>query len=155
MAPLAKKLNMIDENEDVMKTFSDYSDEVPVQFIRFKMTEEHPWTGREVKDIVNPPETILVLIERGDERIVPNGSTRVEPGDYVVLSAKSPGDIEGIRLSEKTIREGSKWIDKPIRKLPNTDDRLIIMINRGGRILIPNGDTVIRLDDVLVINHSD
>lgn len=155
LAPLAKKLNMIDENEDVMKTFSDYSDEVPVQFIRFKMTEEHPWTGREVKDIVNPPETILVLIERGDERIVPNGSTRVEPGDYVVLSAKSPGDIEGIRLSEKTIREGSKWIDKPIRKLPNTDDRLIIMINRGGRILIPNGDTVIRLDDVLVINHSD
>ncbi len=155
LAPLAKKLNMIDENEDVMKTFNDYSDEVPVQFIRFKMTEEHPWTGLRVQDIVNPPDTILVLIQRGDEKIVPNGSTRIKKGDYVVLSAKSPGEISGIRLSEKTIREGSKWIDKPIRKLPNTDDRLIIMINRDGKILIPNGDTVIRQNDMLVINHSD
>ncbi len=155
LAPLAKKLNMIDENEDVMKTFNDYSDEVPVQFIRFKMTEEHPWTGLRVQDIVNPPDTILVLIQRGDEKIVPNGSTRIKKGDYVVLSAKSPGEISGIRLSEKTIREGSKWIDKPIRKLPNTDDRLIIMINRDGKILIPNGDTIIRQNDMLVINHSD
>lgn len=155
LAPIAKKLNMIDENEDVMKTFTDYSDEVPVQFIRFEMTKEHPWTGLRVRDIVNPPDTILVLIQRGSEKIVPSGSTRIKEGDYVVLSAKSPGEISGIRLSEKTIREGSKWIDKPIRSLPNTDDRLIIMINRGGKILIPNGDTVIREGDMLVINHSD
>ncbi len=155
IAPLSKKLNMIDANADVMKTFNDYSDEVPVQFIQFLVTEEHPWSGLEVKDIVNPPDTILVLILRGDEKIVPNGSTKLLTGDKVILSALSPGNIQGIRLSEKTIGEDSIWVDKPVSKLPNTSNRLIIMINRDGEIIIPNGDTIIRCGDMLVINHSD
>ncbi len=32
---MAKKLDMIDEKEDVLKTFTDYTEEVPVQFIQF------------------------------------------------------------------------------------------------------------------------
>lgn len=155
LAPLAKKLNMIDNKEDVMKTFTDYSDEVPVQFIEFAVTDDHPWSNREVKDIVNPPDTILVLIQRGDEKIVPNGNTRLLTGDKIILSALSPGDVSGIHLSEKTISRDSKWIDKPVSELPNTSTRLIIMINRDDEIIIPTGDTVIRENDVLVINHSD
>ena len=31
---VAKKLDMIDENGNVMKTFSDYSDEMPVEFVK-------------------------------------------------------------------------------------------------------------------------
>lgn len=153
--PLSKKLNMIDNKEDVMKTFNDYSDEIPIQFIQFAVTDDHPWSGLEIKDIVNPPDTILVLILRGDEKIVPNGSTRLRTGDVIILSAKSPDRIPGIRLSEKTISKESTWIGKPISKLPNTSTRLIIMINRDGEAIIPNGDTVIRENDVLVINHSD
>ena len=146
---------MIDNKEDVMKTFTDYSDEVPVQFIEFAVTDDHPWSNREVKDIVNPPDTILVLIQRGDEKIVPNGNTRLLTGDKIILSALSPGDVPGIHLSEKTISRDSKWIDKPVSELPNTSTRLIIMINRDDEIIIPTGDTVIRENDVLVINHSD
>ncbi len=146
---------MIDNKEDVMKTFTDYSDEVPVQFIEFAVTDDDPWSNRGVKDIVNPPDTILVLIQRGDEKIVPNGNTRLLTGDKIILSALSPGDVSGIHLSEKTISRDSKWIDKPVSELPNTSTRLIIMINRDDEIIIPTGDTVIRENDVLVINHSD
>ena len=71
------------------------------------------------------------------------------------LIALSPGDVSGIHLSEKTISRDSKWIDKPVSELPNTSTRLIIMINRDDEIIIPTGDTVIRENDVLVINHSD
>ena len=34
----AKLLDMTDERADVMKTFTDYTDEVPVQFIRFTVS---------------------------------------------------------------------------------------------------------------------
>lgn len=64
----ARKLDMIDEKEDVLKTFSDYTEEVPVQFIEFRVKKNHPWAGSMVKDILLPPETLLVQIRRKDSK---------------------------------------------------------------------------------------
>lgn len=64
----AKKFNMIDNSEDVMKTFTDYSDEVPVKFIRSTISEGHPWHEMAVKDITLPPDTIIALLQRGTKK---------------------------------------------------------------------------------------
>lgn len=37
---------MIDDSGDVMKTFTDYSDEVPIQFIKFTLDGKHGWVGK-------------------------------------------------------------------------------------------------------------
>ena len=47
---VAKKLDMIDENGNVMKTFSDYSDEMPVEFVKISIKAGHPWENRKIKD---------------------------------------------------------------------------------------------------------
>ena len=152
----ARKLHMIDDDADVMKTFTDYVDEVPVQFIQFKIKEEHLWNGQVVKDILLPPDTILVLLLRMGEKIVPNGDTVLLPGDKLILSAKAPGKIEGVSLTEKQIEKGDKWEGKTIARLPKEDtkDMLIIMIKREDKTIIPNGDTVLQEKDVLVINYA-
>lgn len=150
---VAKKLNMIDDNLDVMKTFSDYSEEVPVEFIKFKITEEHPWCGARVMDITLPPSTILVLLRRGDEQIIPKGSTLLEANDSLILTAKSASNIEGVHLVEKEIRKGHKWIGLTLSEIKKKPNFLIIMIHRGGKIIIPNGSTVIEEEDVLVLNQ--
>ena len=49
---LAKYLSMIDEKDNVLKTFTDYSEETNIQFINLKMTENHPWIDMSIKDIV-------------------------------------------------------------------------------------------------------
>ena len=153
----AGKLDMIDNDADVMKTFTDYVDEVPVRFIQFRIVGEHPWSEQAVKDILLPPDTILVLLLRMGEKIVPNGNTVLLPGDVLILSAKAPGKIEGVSLTEKQIEKGDGWEGKTISRLPKeeTADMLIIMIKRDEKTIIPNGDTVLRENDVLVINYAE
>lgn len=156
MIPLvAKRLDMLDENADVMKTFTDYSDEVPIQFIQFSVPESHPWAGSMIQDILLPAETILVLLLRGGKKIIPNGKTLLQPGDRLILSAKAPGKIEGISLFEKRVGRGDKWENKYVSDIFKKPDMLIIMIQRKGRVLIPQGSTMIRENDILVINRSN
>ena len=148
---VAAKLGMTDDGADVMKTFTDYVDEVPVQFIRFSLPEGHPWAGQAVRQVVLPPASILVLVLRGDRRIVPDGSVQLQAGDTLILSGTAAGAVEGVHLYEKTLDADSSWLDQPLCRI-HTGDRLVILVRRGGQILIPDGDTVLRLGDRLVIN---
>ncbi len=150
----AKKLNMIDENADVMKTFNDYTDEAPVQFIRFNIPASHAWNSKKIKDVMLPPETLIALLIRNGEKLIPNGDTVLKENDALILSARATGQINGVHLTEKRIGEKDAWNQKKVSEL-NQKDMLIIMIQRDGKVVIPRGDTLIKENDVLVINHYE
>lgn len=149
---VAKKLGMLDTSGDVMKTFTDYSEEVPIQFIKFTLDGTHGWVGRNLKDIILPPDTIVVLVIRDKVQIVPDGGTILKMGDTLILCAKSSGNIDGVHLSERRITSGDKFIGKTLSEI--NGDALIIMIQRGDKVVIPQGQTVIEENDILVINHK-
>lgn len=149
----ARKLNMIDDNEDVMKTFSDYAGEVPVQFIEIKIPREHPWCEQMVSDLIFPPDTILVMVLRNGQKIVPNGRTVLLPEDRLILSARQMGEIDGVHLSECTVTSSDKWKGKQIQEISIRRGELIIMVQRQGQIIIPNGQTQLLEGDVLVMNQ--
>lgn len=156
LIPLAaKKLDMIDEDSDVLKTFNDYTDEVPVQFIQFTLKGKHPWAGRKLKEILLPPDTLVVLLQREKRKITPNGDTVLLEGDTVVLSAKALGSVEGIRLTEVTLGKKHEWIGKSISEIEMEPMKLIIMIQRNGKIVIPKGKTILKYMDKLVINQVE
>ena len=141
-----------------MKTFTDYADEVPVQFIRCNITKGHPWQNRTLSDLKRdlPPDILLVLIIRGENKIVPRGQTMLEEGDVAVVSARSMGGVEGINLTEKYIEKNDEWVNKSIADI-NKDDknRLFILIKRGEKVVIPKGGTIVMAGDVLVISNAD
>ena len=150
---LAGKLHMIDDNINVMRTFSDYSEEMPVEFVKITIRREHPWVGKEVRDITSLPDLLLVLILRGEERIIPNGSTVVLTGDVIVLSALSPEENLGLYLSEITVEEESEWIGKSLADVRLGDNSLVLVLKRDGAVMIPNGSTVIKKQDILVVSQ--
>jgi cell volume regulation protein A len=150
---VAKKLNMIDYEEDVMKTFNDYLEEVPVQFIQFNLPKEHEWIGKKIREITLPPDSILVLVVRNGNKIIPNGNTKLLENDIMILSGKDSSKIDGINLNEKLIEAGDPLVDKKIKDV-SIVNKLIILIKRGNSVIIPKGDTVIHKDDVLVINDT-
>lgn len=150
---VAKKLDMIDENGNVMKTFSDYSDEMPVEFVKISIKAGHPWENRRIKDLTSLPDLLLVLILRGEECIIPNGNTVVLAGDKIVLSALSPEENLGICLTEIPIEKDSKWIGKPLSRIKLGEEKLVLVLKRNEKVVIPNGNTVIRENDVLVISQ--
>lgn len=150
---VAKKLNMIDYEEDVMKTFNDYLEEVPVQFIQFSLPKTHDWVGKRIREITLPPESILVLIVRNKNKIIPNGNTKLLENDLMILSGKDSSKIDGINLYEKNIEQDDSLVNKKIKDI-TSGDKLIILIKRGNSVIIPKGDTLILHDDVLVINDT-
>lgn len=151
---VSRRLNMIDENADVLTTFTDYTDEVDLQFVKLKIRKGHPWKDQHLRDLQLPPELLVVLLLRGGAHLVPDGATAVQEGDVLVLCAPAFQDETVIRLSELTVKPGSKWIGQRISSIRNEVGSLVIMIQRGGKTIVPNGQTILRESDVLVLNQT-
>lgn len=149
----SKKLGLTDSGEDVMRTFTDYIDEVPVQLIQFTVPASHPWSGRAVKEIELPPESLLVLLSRGDKRFIPNGNTEIEAGDMLVLSGSATDRIDGVRLYERVANESSGLVGKRVFEIPSSEE-FIMLIKRGKKVVIPKGGTELKAGDVLVLTDA-
>lgn len=150
----AKKLNMIDEKNNVMKTFNDYTEEVPIQFIQLIIRKDHPWKNLMIKDIPSPPDTLIVLIIRNKQIVVPNGDTKILENDILVMSAQAFKYAEKISLNEITIIQNHDWLNKTVEELNLMPEKLIVMIQREGKIIIPTGQTLIQLNDIIVVTNS-
>ena len=72
----------------------------------------------------------------------------------IVCAAPAFEDRENLTLHEISIGKNHKWRDKQIKELDQNAGLLIIMVKRGDNILIPNGDTRICRDDVLVLRRQ-
>lgn len=152
LLPLASKnLNMIDNNENVMKTFNDYSDETDIQFIRIEITNEHPWTNMQIRDLGNIPGMLIAAITRHGATIIPKGSTYLRDGDVLIVCAKTYKGTDGVKLNEITVSDKSKLVGKKLKNAAIGKDCLVVLIQRQGADIIPDGDSVIQANDTLVI----
>lgn len=151
---VAKKLDMIDADLDVLKTFNDYNDTANLQFIKLVISDVHPWQGKLVKELPLPPDTLIIMVMRDKIPIIPNGETVILQGDIAILSgAAFMGDI-AISLKEQKVSENSKWKNKTVFDFSPEPGELVIMIKRGEHIIIPRGNTIIEENDILVLNAS-
>ena len=155
LAPAARKLNMCDKDIDVLKTFSDYSEEVDMRFICTKLPDGHEWVGKALRDLLLPPDTLIVMLLRGEERIVPSGRTVLQAGDVAVLSARAFVEPAGLLLTEQAIAADSPWAEKRIAEFSPSGGELVILILRNSKTVIPKGDTRIKAGDVLVIASQE
>lgn len=147
---IASKLHMIDHEMDVMKTFNDYVEETSAQYMQFKVLRDHPWNNNKVQDITLPPNSLLILILRDEEQIIPRGNTRIQENDVLILSGLPIDKIKGIKLYEKRIDKEDPWCYKKIKEL-SLKQKFIILIKRRKKVIIPNGNTTLKKDDILVI----
>lgn len=151
---VARRLGMIDVGGNVLKTFTDYVDETPVNFIQFRIDPAHEWVGRRVMDITLPPGSILVSLTRGDEELVPKGSTVLESGDVLVLCALEEGGAPNFNLVEKVIEAEDFVPNMTLADLPHRPHALIVLVQRDGGYIIPDGRTILHLGDKLLITYT-
>lgn len=151
LAPLAHKLNMIDNKADVRKTFNDYQEESDVTFAKISIGENHPWANLPLREAPMPPELLVVLILRNGSSLVPNGSTVLLPGDLLVIAGQEFEDRDNMTLYEVSIDKTHKWKGKSLRELALPKGTLIVMIQNKAGTIIPDGNSVIHAEDTLVI----
>lgn len=46
----------------------------------------HKWNGRSLREISTPQQTLVILIQRGAHTMIPDGGTRIQTGDVLVLA---------------------------------------------------------------------
>lgn len=153
---IAKKLSMVDAESNVFKTFNDYQEEVDVQLIKTKVPQGHPWEGKTIGQLNLVADTLVVMIRRGDEQIVPNGNTVITAGDTLVISGAVYRDDKISRLTEMTVDHGDPWEGKTIRDISLPEHALIILVKKeNGKTVVPNGTTKIHSGDILVLSGYD
>ena len=61
---------------------------VDVNLKQVELREHHPWFGHKIKELDISRHTLIVMIRRGDNAIVPNGDTLIKSGDIVFVFSK-------------------------------------------------------------------
>ena len=152
---VAKKLNMIDKNGNVLRTFNDFSDETNMQFSEVLITSASSWKGKTVQEIAIPKNLLFCqLIRANGERVMPKGLTLVEEGDRLILCSKAVTGDGIIDITEEWIDQDSKWAGVSIKEYPADRHQVILIKRANGHTLIPHGDTILQAGDVLYINKN-
>lgn len=158
---LAKKLDLIDNEESVLKTFNDYKEDKSTRLIEFTIDEHNIMANKTIMDANIPEDILVVMIKRNGDVFVPNGSTEILPGDILVLSGNKLkhfneyNEDKSTTLTEVSIEEKSGLINKSIKDADIPEDVLIVMIKRKGEVVVPNGNTIINSGDILVITSNN
>ena len=84
---IAKKLDLVDNNTPVLKTFTDYQDDSNAKLMEVVIDQNHRWANKSIMDADIPEEILVVMIKRNDDVIVPKGSAVMIPGDILVLGS--------------------------------------------------------------------
>lgn len=135
-----------------MKSLTEISFDGDMRFIMLFAEESHPWVGCKIKDIVLPPELVVVVVVRnGSDLVIPNGNTTIKKHDRIVLGALEFHDDIGIMLKEVSVTSKHIWADKKIRQLEVPEDTVIVSVFREGKSIIPNGNTLIRPGDMVTL----
>lgn len=148
---VSEKLRMIDRSMDVRRTFNDYEEESSIHFIKTHIQENHLFCNKKVRDISLPPEMLIVMILRGEEKRIPNGDTLLLAGDLLILAAPEFAEGENLILRERTAVKGDKWTGKELKEVSLSKGTLVVSVRRGEETLIPTGNTKIQEGDTLII----
>lgn len=146
----AKKLDMIDEFSDVLKTFNDYQKESAITLSKFLITNNHPWVNKQLKDIKLDNNSLILVIQREGCKIVPEGKTTLLKDDIVLLGTNVTYSNSDIKLREMEIDFNHKWRNKRLKEIDFQPGFLIALIKRAGNSFVPNGETKITAGDVVV-----
>lgn len=152
---ISGKLGLIDTDNNVLKTFTDYQDDTGTALIQLKIGERHPWIGKTLTEINLIAHALVVIIKRGEDTLIPQGNTEIQQDDILILSCETyQENIDQVSLSEITITSEHEWNNKQLSELSLPLGTLVVMVKRKRGTIIPKGDTRIRQDDILIMSES-
>ena len=148
---VSRALKLVDNSQDVRKTFNDYQEETSLQLMRMHIARGHEWENKMIKDVNLPTGSLALMIKRGKETIITKGNTIIQAGDNLILNIPPYTTNDKEHLKEKYITKDHKWCGKTIGRLKLAKNVLIAMVIRGDETIIPDGKTVILDGDIVVL----
>lgn len=127
---------------------SSFGEEHGLHFMTVRLPGTHSWCKKQVKEIDFPPQTVLILLLRNGEAIVPDTQTTLFAGDILVLTEKCRREMD---LKEIVVGEKNPWVGEKIKNLDISRRELIVLLRRNSKSFVPDGETRIKSGDTLVV----
>lgn len=106
--PIAKKLDVIGEEEPVLKTFTDYSGEIHTELLEVKIPEGSSVSGKAIMELDIPMDILIVMLRRKGKLITPRGATVIQAGDTMMLAGDNKKQLVEM---DKKFRTGTLKAD--------------------------------------------
>ena len=134
-----------------LKRIGESGTEEDIRFIHVKLGSKDQWVGKKVKEAGLPHGTIIAVIQRGRETIIPRGNVVLQAGDKLVIGAEALKGDTPVDIKEIMISHDHPWNGVAVRDLDISRQTFLVMIRRSGRSIAPKGDTVIRAGDGVIL----
>ena len=138
-----------------LKKRSEYLHESDVLFVKVRLKESDPWTGRSIGSLELPQGLMISTVLRGGHALLPREDVLLQEQDIVVLGSEPASNGEEIDLKEIVLSGQSPWIGKQIRDLDISRRSLIVMIRRGDAVVVPHGKQVFCEGDHVYLYTED
>ena len=93
---VARKLDLVDNKQSVLKTFNDYKGDINTRLLEVKIEKDSKYINKSIMDADIPEEILIVMIKRGDNVLVPKGSTIIMEGDTLVLACNNANQLDNL-----------------------------------------------------------
>ena len=134
-----------------IKRMSEYGQEADVHFIKIHLTSRDPWVKKSIAQLHLPERVIIAVVLRNHRALVPKGNLVLRVDDRLVLAAESFQDKEHIRLKEIILQKNNPWNGQRIRDLDISRHSVIVLVKRKERVMIPNGNLILREGDMVIL----
>ena len=134
-----------------IKRMAEYGQEADVHFIRIHLTARDPWVNKSIAQLHLPERVIVAVVQRNHRVLVPRGNLVLRQDDVMVLAAESFQDKEHIRLKEIILQKNNPWNGQRRRDLDISRHSVIVLVKRKERVLIPNGNLILREGDMVIL----
>ena len=134
-----------------IKRMSEYGQEADIHFIKIHLTARDPWVKKSISQLHLPERVIVAVVLRNHRAFVPKGNFVLRQDDVMVLAAESFQDKEHIRLKEIILQKNNPWNGQRIRDLDISRHSVIVLVKRKERVMIPNGNLILREGDMVIL----
>ena len=138
-----------------LKRMGDYDVEKDISLIKIVLRKHDVWVGKMIRDLGLPADSVIVGVTRGNKNVLPRGNTLLMAGDEILLAAEKSGDEAPMNLKEIILEKDNPWNGRKIKELDISLDSFIVMINRRGRMIVPNGNLILAENDKVFIYHKN
>lgn len=85
---LAKKLDLVEPNESVFKTFNDYEEGHLAMLYEIEIDSHHEWCNKKIKEAKIPSHLLIVGVKRNKQMLFPKGNLCLLDQDCIILTQK-------------------------------------------------------------------
>lgn len=139
------------EEYQMVTRLADIEQERDIHFIKASIDPGDAWIGKTISEVAMPSGSIIALVLRGGDTIVPRGDIEICLGDKLIICAESAteGMLEDVK--EIILRKNHPWNGQKIKDLDISRQTFIVLVDRDGKTIKPDGDLVLQEDDKVLV----